>query len=1142
MTTSRQAAADRDECGAPLRRHCARLEGASYPLRVKACPSCGRENADDARFCSQCATPLDAATAAREERKVVTCLFCDLVGFTARAEALDPEDVRRVLQPYHARVRSELERFGGTVEKFIGDAVMALFGAPVAHEDDPERAVRAALSIRDLLAEEGELEVRIGITTGEALVALDARPETGEGMASGDVVNTAARLQTAAPTSGILVDETTFRATERAIEYGDSRAIEAKGKAEPIMVREAILARARVSVERVGGAALVGREQELTLVRESLSRALHEREPQRVTLVGVPGIGKSRLVYELFQTIEKGEELVFWRHGRSLPYGEGITGWALGEMVKAQAGILESDSPEQAGEKLRQAVGRFVPDAADAAWIERRLRPLVGLEADEVSGDRRGESFAAWRRFLEAIAEERPLVLVFEDLHWADDVLLDFVDYLADWASGVPLLVLSTARPELVTRRPDWGGGKVNSATILLSPLSDDETATLVHELLGRSAIDADLQVRLLEHAGGNPLYAEEFTRMLLERPTETDVPENVQGMIAARLDTLPAEEKTLLQEAAVIGRTFWLGALGRERWVLEERLHSLARKEFITRNRRSTVAGEDEYTFRHALVRDVAYEQIPRSERAARHQGAAAWIESLGRPEDHAEMLAHHYLAALDAARVSGQDVERLAETGRGALREAGDRAFVLNAFPTAARYYELAVELWPTNDPALSELLLQLARARHIGEDERGDQALEEARAALLASGRRDLAAEADALLAEAAWYRQDRERCERHLARAAELVDDLADSPAKALVLSQVSRYRMLADDYEAAIRIGEEALAMAERLGLDELRAHALDNIGASRAGLGDEQGFAQLEQAAEIALAARSPEAARALNNLSSAQAQLGDFRRRGDLLVEAIRVAEELGALALARFERAALVGNMMWTGRWDDALKLAAAWQAEVGGAASAGELLILRNRALVRLARDDVDGAVDDLDRALAGSRQMGEPQVLLPALGIAAFVYEDLGRDDDARAAASEVMEQLTRSADWRILEFAFVAARLGHADGLRRFIEQLPADEDERRGPRPRLERVRACRPVARGGWHCVRGRARSPPRRGAAGGRRSAAESGGPARAGARLLPLGRRDALRQAGGGAAESGLRDSRVAPARARSPRRAT
>ena len=276
------------------------------------CPSCGQETPKGFPRCANCGASLDIEAPTREERKVVTCLFCDLVGFTARAEALDPEDVRALLQPYHARVRGELERFGGTVEKFIGDAVMAVFGAPVAHEDDPERAIRAALSIRDQLADEGELEIRIGITTGEALVALDARPDAGEGMASGDIVNTAARLQAAAPTGAILVDETTFRATERAIEFREAAAVDAKGKSAPVPVWEALRARSRVAVERDGGAALVGREQELALLRETLARVVRERRPQLITLVGIPGIGKSRLVFELFRTIESGEHgLVF---------------------------------------------------------------------------------------------------------------------------------------------------------------------------------------------------------------------------------------------------------------------------------------------------------------------------------------------------------------------------------------------------------------------------------------------------------------------------------------------------------------------------------------------------------------------------------------------------------------------------------------------------------------------------------------------------------------------------------------------------------------------------------------------------------------------------------------------------------------
>ncbi len=1014
---------------------------------MKVCPSCGRENADDARFCSQCATPLDAELSAREERKVVTCLFCDLVGFTARAEAMDPEDVRRLLQPYHARVRAELERFGGTVEKFIGDAVMAVFGAPVAHEDDPERAVRAALSIRDQLVDEGELEVRIGVTTGEALVALDARPDAGEGMASGDVVNTAARLQTAAPTNGILVDETTFRSTERSIEYGEGSSIDAKGKAEPVPVYEAVRARARVSVERAGGAALVGREQELTLLRETLTRAIREREPQLVTLVGVPGIGKSRLVYELFQTIESGAYgLVFWRHGRSPPYGEGVTFWALGEMVKAQAGILESDTAEQAGEKLRSAVARFVESESDAAWTERHLRPLAGLEAEEAAaGDRRDESFAAWRSFLEAIADERPLVLVFEDLHWADDALLDFVDYLVEWAKGVPLLVLATARPELLTRRPGWGGGKVNSSTILLSPLTEEETAGLVHALLGRSAIDAELRARLLEHAGGNPLYAEEFTRMHMERPESTVVPESVQGMIAARLDTLPLEEKELLQDAAVVGRVFWLGALGGERWTLEERLHSLARREFVTRNRRSSVAGEDEYVFRHALVRDVAYEQIPRAERADKHRAAAEWIESLGRIEDHAEMLAHHYASALDYARALGEDPGALAEQGRIALREAGARAFALNAFAAAARYYELAVEAWPHDSPDRPSLLFDLARTYHASGHEKQQSSLDDALDAAHAGRRLDLAAEADALLAELWWFRADAARSSEHLERAHTSVHQLAPSPGKAHVLSQVSRYRMLAGANEDAIRIGRDALTMAEELGLLELQAHALNNIGAARANMGDAAGLEDLERAVGIALAAGSSEVARACNNLAASVWVMGDLRRALVLIDQTVAHAERLGMANLLTFSRNFRIWLLSREGHWDEALphieEFLAACEAGEPHYHEGGMRL---RRAAIRLARNDVDGALEDAQKAVLLARRADDPQIRIPWLSGCTRLLVEAGELDEAKPIARETLEgsENMTNAAWATVDLTFVAETLGCSDELAERVDRDP----------------------------------------------------------------------------------------------------
>jgi class 3 adenylate cyclase len=631
------------------------------------CAACGQDSPETSRFCPACGAALEGPpqSSPREERKIVTVLFADLVGFTSRAERMDPEDVRALLSPYHSRLRSELESFGGTVEKFIGDAVMALFGAPIAHEDDPERAVRAALSIRDWVREQDEeLQVRIAVNTGEALVALGARPEAGEGMASGDVVNTAARLQAAAPVNGILVGETTWRATRQAIDYGEQDHVDAKGKVEPIPVWEALDARSRLGVDvtQEAGAPLVGREEELKVLRDALARAQREPSVQLVTLVGVPGIGKSRLVYELMQEVASSPDLVTWHQGRCLPYGDGISFWALGEMVKAQAGVLEADPPHVVAAKLDESVDGLV-DRSEAGWVKRHLGVLAGSSEDAEANASRDEAFAAWRRYLEALAEQRPTVLVFEDLHWADEGLLDFVDSLVDWASDVPMLVLASARPELLARRPGWGGGKRNAISLSLARLGDVETSWMIASLLGRSVLPAETQAALLERAEGNPLYAEQYARMFVERGDADDmpVPETLQGIIAARLDALPAAEKELVQNGAVVGKVFWTGAIeavaGVSSSEADRLLHLLDRKEFVRRERRPSLAGESEYAFRHVLVRDVAYSQIPRAARAEKHLRAAEWIASLGRDTDHAEMLAYHFVTALELERALGHE-----------------------------------------------------------------------------------------------------------------------------------------------------------------------------------------------------------------------------------------------------------------------------------------------------------------------------------------------------------------------------------------------------------------------------------------------------------------------------------------------------
>jgi len=1009
---------------------------------MSSCPSCGRELSGDFRFCPYCAAPLTevAAERPREERKVVTVLFCDLVGFTSRAEELDPEDVRAVLAPFHARLRSELERFGGTVEKFIGDAVMAVFGAPVAHEDDPERAVRSALAIRDWADEEG-IELRIGVNTGEALVTVGAEP-----LAAGDVVNTAARLEAAAPTGGILVGQSTYRATREAVDYRDHGLVDAKGKAAPVPVWAAVEARSRVKVERGARVELVGRRRELLLLSETLDRAFSEREPQLVTIAGVPGIGKSRLVYELFRTIEQRPELVYWRHGRSLPYGDGVAFWALAEIVKAHAGILETDSAEQVDEKLHTTVA-CLGGEEDPRWLERYLRPLVGLDVDAGGDDRRAEAFTAWRRFLESLAEQRPTVLVFEDLHWADEALLDFVDHLVDWASSVPLFVLATARPELLERRPGWGGGKPNATTLSLSALSDEETTQLVHALLERPVLPAETQAELLARAGGNPLYAEEFSRLVVEGRRPDQLPESVQGLIAARLDSLPDDEKALLQDAAVVGRTFWLGAASAigstTRWAAEERLHALERKEFVRRERRSAVAGETEYAFRHLLVRDVAYGQIPRARRAERHRLAAEWIESLGRAEDHAEMLAHHYLSALELARAAGREDRALVDRARVAVRNAGDRAFGLNAFPTAARLYSQTLSLSPPDDPDRPELLLLVAMAMHLSADERAERALEDASRALQAAGRGDRAAEAHVLLTEVWWDRGQRDAAVRHLERARALVGD-TPSAARALALARLARIQMIAGEYEQAIRTADEALILVEQLGLDALRVDVLNTAGSARCHLGDPAGIADLERSIELGLAIGSHLTAISYNNLGTMHLYMGDVRRDRELREESGRVAERFGNARHIRFVRGVLFEHGYYEGRWDETLRGASDFIAECeAGAPHYLESSTRAVRAFIRLARDEGEAAAADALRAEELARDVKDPQALLPALGCRLRVEFELGRFDNAAALADALLEHPAAAAPLPpVIELAWTAARLGTSDAVRDWLDSIP----------------------------------------------------------------------------------------------------
>jgi class 3 adenylate cyclase len=791
-----------------------------------------------------------------EERKVVTVLFCDLVGFTAASEAADPEDVRSRIRPYHARLRQEIERYGGTVEKFIGDAVMAVFGAPMAHEDDAERAVRSGLRILEAIGEMNaedpalSLQVRVGISTGEAVVALGARPEEGEGIVTGDVVNTASRLQGSAPVNGIAVSEQTYRATERVFEFEELEQVSVKGKTEPLALFRPLRPRARfgADVMRTHAAALVGRELEKPLLIGTFERSAKQRFCQLVTIVGEPGVGKSRLCAELFAHLDDRPELVRWRQGRCLPYGEGIAFWALGEIVKAECGILESDSPQVAEAKLERALPA---EDADRAWLKARLSPLVGAPAEPAAQE---ESFAAWRRVLESWAETRATILVFEDLHWADEALLSFLEHLADWAEGVPLLVLCAARPELYERHPTFGAKARNAQRINLAPLTEEETARLLSLLLERAVLPAETQRALLERAGGNPLYAEEFVRLLADRgePGEMEVPSSVQALIAARLDTLSSERKSLLQDAAVIGKVFWAGALAemgdRALRDVEQALHELVRKELLRPARTSAMEGEAEYGFWHLLVRDVCYQQIPRAARAARHRAAAAWIERKAgeRVEDLADVLAHHSLQALELMHAAGQtdETEQLEAAARRNLALAGERALALDV-DRAEQSLGRALALTPAGHPERAHLLERWARAAQPqGRLKEAKEALEEALAQYREQG--ETIATGRALTALSNVLRRLGDpRQEEAIAEALALLEAEPPSPELVAANAQLASARFVGAAYP-------EAIALAAELRLPE-PANALGAQGLARCYLGERQALEDVRRALALAL-------------------------------------------------------------------------------------------------------------------------------------------------------------------------------------------------------------------------------------------------------------------------------------------------
>ena len=1041
------------------------------------CPNCGTENPEHARFCLSCGTALAGTAPVRgEERKVVSVLFADLVGFTSASDRADPEDVLATLRPYHALLRSEIERYGGTVEKFIGDAVMAVFGAPVAHEDDAERAVRAGLRIVEALIELNaehpgpDLAVRVAVNTGEAIVTLGARPEQGEGMVAGDVVNTASRLQQVAPVGGVVVGEGTWRATHQMIDYEPMDTVEVKGKAEPIPVWRAVQAKSRfiVEVDRPANP-FIGRQSELELLRQGFRRMIREESVQLVTVTGEPGVGKSRLIGEFFAWADAEPELFFWRHGRCLPYGDGVTFWALGEIIKAQAGILDNDPPEEADAKLVAAVELVVEDVADRDWIAGHLAALVGSRPGSQASADRAETFSAWRAFLEAMAAYRPLILVIEDLHWADDAMIEFVEHLADWATGVPMLILCTARPELYERRPGWGGGKRNSTTVALSPLQADEIAALVSSMLEETLLPAETQAALLERAGGNPLYAEEFVRMLTDQGilqrqgrawqivTDGDipVPDTVQALIAARMDTLPPERKSLLHDAAVIGRVFWPGALavmgGADSADVVTGLHDLLRKELVRPVRRSSMQGEDEFTFWHILVRDVAYAQIPRAQRAERHRKAAGWIERAAgeRVGDHADILAHHYLQALELGGL-GDDEDAVRASASRYLYLAGERANQLDK-ARAEQLFRRALELVPRGslDEAETRIGLGLALLS-IGRDAAETASEFEAAEALFTKhGQVTRAAFAKTMLALVIRLQNQMDRVRVLLAEARETLEAQPAGPELVRVYSALGGDAMLRSRYDESMTYAEQAIDLAERLGRPELTLRPLQYRGWAKWDRRDASGArADLEAAVEMGQQiGDSGETAIAYNNY-------GGLRWAS----EGPRAGLETWAEGMAFAARRGIEGPRVWmlsestfalydVGRWDELL--AAADEVEAEATARTWSQVTgfsLPERAMVAFFRGHSAEAEAACAAGLAVAREAGDPQLLIPALETQAVLDVAAGRAEKAMDALLEI-ERITGETTPLIGSFApelvRVASRAGDLELARRLVDTNPA---------------------------------------------------------------------------------------------------
>jgi class 3 adenylate cyclase/tetratricopeptide (TPR) repeat protein len=1006
------------------------------------CSRCGRAATADLAYCTGCGQALRPAASGandstderrREERRRVSVLFVDAIGSTPFAEQADPETVRAHQTDFFATVRRVVRQYGGVVEKFIGDAAMVLFGAPVATEADAVRAVRAGLDLQRALARPTEAEggwtFRVGIATGEALVDVAAAHDGGQAIVAGDVVNTAARLQSEAPAAGVLVCGTTHAAARTEIRFAAQPQLTLRGRSAPTEVWLALAPVPPELDDDTGDLPLVGRDHELALLTSALQHVIRQREPRLVTVLGPAGIGKSRLVRELYQHARQLDDAVCWRSGRCPPFGENVAYAALADIVKAQAGVLATDSPDAAWERLDAALRDLLP-ATETARLSDALRPLVGLPGSPLSTE---DAESAWRRFLLALAGRGPTVLVFEDLHWADDRMIRFVELIGATVRDVPLLVVCTARPELVDREPSWAGAVPGMLSVSLTPLRDDSIATLYAGMFGGTALPPRLLQALVELADGMPLYAQEYGRMLVERGTlrQADdewilepsgvlpTPDSVHAVIANRIDLLDDRERAVLQAAAVVGARFWPGAvaaaLGTGPDAVERALRTLTQRDLVREQPGSSMAGEPEYRFRHGLVSDVCYERLPLSERIARHVRTADWLEARldGRGAELIEVVAHHRFTAYQTATSLGLDVRPYAAPALTALRHAARRAAMLNAFDAAAAHVAWATELVSatnagapamlggTTSPAeltaesdrLGVELLGVELALHSDETTflsgPGPERLTELANLLYRARDHDGAARAWTLLGETAWLRQDRSEALRCLDRAVELFDTCPDTPEKAQAYAELGRLHMLNYEHVPALGATEIAAEIAERLGLVEMRANALITIGMCRYLAGEPGGLVGLQDALEFCRTQRLPSLRRARSMVANALIEEGELAQARDLLDD----------------DGSSVAIDALYAGDWDLFFRAADAFLASPLGSR---DLRVRGARGWLRALRGDGAGAEQDTATALQTARSSGFWRPMWTALAHGAFCDALLHKPGDAELLLHELGE--------------------------------------------------------------------------------------------------------------------------------------